>query len=150
MRKILVAIDGSDHAWRALDLAADMAQKYAAELTVLHVIAYEPMPAGLRQLAADEHIPIAEGEARYHYGRTLGDELTREGSARARRAGAERVNALTAEGRPAEQILTIAAERGVDAIVLGRRGLGDLKGLLMGSVSHKVSQLAECTCITVK
>jgi nucleotide-binding universal stress UspA family protein len=35
-------------------------------------------------------------------------------------------------------------------IFLGSRGLGDIKGLLMGSVSHKVTQLAECTCVSVK
>jgi nucleotide-binding universal stress UspA family protein len=34
-------------------------------------------------------------------------------------------------------------------IFLGSRGLGDAKGLLMGSVSHKVAHLAECTCVSV-
>ena len=37
-----------------------------------------------------------------------------------------------------------------DMIVMGRRGLSDLQGLLMGSVSHKVSHLADCACLTVK
>lgn len=145
-----MAIDGSDHAWKALDLAADMARRYDAELTILHVVPYEPMPDELRQLAAIEHIPIGEDAARFHYNRTLGDRLTREGKARAGKAGIARVEALTAEGRPAEEILAVAADRGVDAIVLGRRGLGNVTGLLMGSVSHKVSHLAECACVTVK
>jgi nucleotide-binding universal stress UspA family protein len=150
MRKILVAIDGSEHAGKALDLAVDMAKRYEAELIILHVVPYEPMPEALRQIAAIEHIPVEEEAARYHYGRTLGDGLTREGEARAREAGVERVVALTAEGRPAEQILAVAVERDADAILLGSRGLGDAKALLMGSVSHKVSHLAECVCITVK
>ena len=38
----------------------------------------------------------------------------------------------------------------VDLIVVGTRGLSDLKGLLMGSVSHKLGQLSKVTCITVK
>jgi len=149
MRKILVALDGSDHGWKALDLAADLAKRYEAELTILHVVAYEPMPEELRKLATTEHMRVEEAQTQFHHRRTFGDDLTREGIARARRAGVKRVDVLSAEGRPAERILAIAAERGVDAIVLGRRGLGHLAGLLMGSVSHKVSNLAECACITV-
>jgi len=53
-------------------------------------------------------------------------------------------------GDPAKAILDLAESRGVDAIVIGSRGLGEISGLLMGSVSHKVNQLANCICITVK
>ncbi|WP_256432948.1 universal stress protein [Martelella soudanensis] len=41
-------------------------------------------------------------------------------------------------------------ERKVDTVVLGSRGLGDVAGLLLGSVSHKVTHLAPCTCIVVR
>jgi nucleotide-binding universal stress UspA family protein len=150
MKKILVAIDGSDHAWKALDMAADLANKYDAELTVLHVVPYEPMPEELRKVATTEHMRIEEAEAQFHYQRSgYGDKLTGEAMTRARNAGVQHVDAVCSEGGPSERILAIAAEREVDAIVLGRRGLGHLAGLLMGSVSHKVSNLAECACITV-
>ena len=43
-----------------------------------------------------------------------------------------------------------AEYEGVNMIVLGSRGLSDLKGFFLGSVSHKVSSRAECTCVTVK
>ena len=55
-----------------------------------------------------------------------------------------------AAGDPAKEILNIANEEHADIIVMGRRGLGDLAGLLLGSVSHKVAHLAECACLTVK
>jgi len=54
------------------------------------------------------------------------------------------------EGNPAQLILDCAKRTEADMIVMGSRGLGNLRGMLMGSVSHKVSPLAECTCVTVK
>ena len=54
------------------------------------------------------------------------------------------------EGDPAEVVLDLATKHKADMIVMGSRGLSDFKGLLLGSISHKVSAQAECTCITVK
>jgi len=54
------------------------------------------------------------------------------------------------DGDPTKCILAAAASEGVDTIAPGNRGLGNIDGMLVGSVSHKVSHLAECTCITVK
>jgi nucleotide-binding universal stress UspA family protein len=53
-------------------------------------------------------------------------------------------------GDPVKCILSMTEQEEVDVIVMGTRGLGDLQGLLVGSVSHKVSNLAPCTCIAVK
>ena len=51
---------------------------------------------------------------------------------------------------PAKCILAAVDHEQSDMIVMGSRGLGKLSGLLMGSVSSKVSHLAPCTCVTVK
>lgn len=149
MNKILVAIDGSEHAWKALDLAADLAKLHGAELIALHVVPYEAMPAALRAFAAAEHIPYEEERARFHYARTLGDRLTQSAEQRARDRGA-RARGQSAEGHPADAILEVAAEEKVDLIVLGSRGLSDAAALFLGSVSHKVANHATCTCVTVK
>ena len=69
---------------------------------------------------------------------------------RAQKAGVQNVRGAVGEGQPAAQILEIAAREGCDAIVLGSRGLGDARSLLLGSVSHKVAHLADATCIIVK
>ena len=55
-----------------------------------------------------------------------------------------------ADGDPAKRILEYAKEEAVDCIIMGSRGLGDLKALLQGSVSRKVSNRAPCTCVTVR
>jgi len=57
---------------------------------------------------------------------------------------------MVLEGDPAGRIVEAARKRGADLIVIGSRGLGDLQGMLLGSVSHKVAQLAPCTCIIVR
>jgi nucleotide-binding universal stress UspA family protein len=150
MNKILVAIDGSDHAWKALDLATDIAKQREAQLIVLHVVPFEPLPDALRQFAQVEHIPIEEERARYHSSLSLGDALTQRAAANARDKGLTAVKTRTAEGQPASLILEVAAEEEVDMIVLGSRGLSDPKALFLGSISHKVANLAECTCVTVK
>ena len=148
--KILVAIDGSDHAWKALDLAVEFAHARGMALVVLHVVPNEPIPEALRAFAKAEHLPYEEERARFHSSRALGDRLTQSAEQRARAAGIQAVQGRTAEGNPADQILAVAADEVVDMIVLGSRGLSDAKALFLGSVSHKVANHATCTCVTVK
>ncbi len=81
---------------------------------------------------------------------TLGAQILEGATVLARQRGAPDVKTLTADGDPAASILECAERERVDAIVMGTRGLSDLAGLLLGSVSHKVGHLADCTCITVR
>lgn len=149
-QKLLVAIDGSEHAWKALDLATNLAKASKAELIILHVIPHEPMPEGLAQFAKAEGISIEEEKGRYHASRGIGDRIANEAEARVRKNGLERVTRRIAEGNPTERIVAMAGAEGVDMVFVGSRGLSDAKGLLMGSVSHKVMHLAPCTCVAVK
>ncbi len=146
----LVAIDGSDHGWKALELAANLAKASGATLTILHVVPYEPIPDGLQEYAQMEGIAIEELSARFHYGRALGDRLTREAADRAAGAGVEHVTTEVAEGHPANEIIAASKPRNVEMVFLGSRGLSDVGGLLLGSVSHKVMHLTDCTCVAVK
>lgn len=148
--KILAAIDGSEHGWKALDLAADLAKARGGELIVLHVVPYEPMSEALRAFARAEHLPLEEEVARFHQARTLGDRLTRAAEARVRGRGVTKVVGRTEEGKPAQEILEVARSEDVDMIVLGSRGLSDARALFLGSVSHQVANHAGCTCVAVK
>ena len=100
----------------------------------------EPLPKELLDFATSEDLSRAE----------IVKRILEAASDRSKRHGAEHIHPLVREGDPAAAIITAANEKKVDVIVMGRRGLGGLRGLLIGSVSHKVMQLAEATCITVQ
>ena len=68
----------------------------------------------------------------------------------ARKKGLAQIRKVAKTGQPARTIVAHAKQIDADLIVLGSRGLGDIEGMLLGSVSHKVSTLAECSCLTVR
>lgn len=80
----------------------------------------------------------------------VGDTIIDKSVGIAQEHGATKIDCVIMEGDPADAILTYAKGQNADLIVLGTRGLSNLKGLFVGSVSHKVSQLAECSCIMVR
>ena len=146
---ILVPTDGSEHAAKAIGFAGDLAAKYGAAIHLVHVLpdlGASNIPPELRSFARLEHVEVTERDVI----KSFADEVLHRGSTLAREHGAGDIETTIAVGGPAEQTLELAERLKADLIVMGSRGLGDLKGLLMGSVSHKVSQLAPCTCITVK
>jgi nucleotide-binding universal stress UspA family protein len=149
-KKFLVAVDGSDHGWKALDLATNLARVSDAEVVILHVVPYEPMPEGFQQFAEIERIAAADQIFRYHRDRTIGDAITSEAEARAQKNGFARVTTQVAEGNPANEIVALAKSKRADMLFLGSRGVSDLKGMMMGSISHKVMHLAPCTCVAVR
>jgi nucleotide-binding universal stress UspA family protein len=176
IKRALVALDGSDHAARALALACEVAQRFGAEVVALHVVSDTALSPAEREMAEVEfHVEVArsfdlarfsevDGDSRLMTQRlaeqaaatarrfrlALGERLLDDACARARERQVASVRPLLREGDPAKAILEAAQQEAVDLIVLGRRGLGDLAGLLLGSVSHKVAHLADCACLTVK
>ena len=172
---ILVPTDGSEHAKKAVLLAADIAGKYQARLVLLHVMPRGPLSAEVLRMARVEHIsnppagasvpPSPEGkfpasitfnakpetdEETKQVLKFLADKILADAKHVAQDKGVRDVSSIIADGDPAEQILHYAEKGRANLIVMGSRGLSDLKGLLMGSVSHKVSQLSPCSCVTVK
>ena len=172
IKRILVAVDGSPHSIKAVELASDLASKYEAEIVLLHVLLRGHMPDGLRRAieveigprggAAPSNLVNMPPEilARVQDKSTtqlslealdvIAKHLLSRVVALCKEKGVKQITQTVEEGNPAKIILETAENRGVDMIVLGSRGLSDLKGLLLGSVSQKVSQLSKCTCVTVK
>lgn len=146
---ILVPTDGSDHANKAVKLAADLTQKYGARMIALHVMSPSwdrQIPADLRSYAHNEHIGATEREIL----EAVGQQILRGAETLAREEGLEQIDTQLEFGDVAATVLSVVSAQKADLIVMGNRGLGDMEGLLQGSVSHKVNAHSPCTCITVK
>ena len=145
--RILVAVDGSEPALRAVDIAAGLAEKFGSELLVVTVLESLRLTSEARQFAVTEHLkepPAALAN------RLVGEPLASQAAGRAAAKGVKKISRLVQDGDPAQEILKLAQNISADLIVLGSRGLGTIRGLFMGSVSHKVTNLSECPCMTVK
>lgn len=148
LHHIIVAVDGSPYSDRAVRSAGELAVLAGAKLTVLHVIEsveHYPVPRSLSAYAELEHVSITPGDLAQ---KAAADVLAH---AEARLRGLDvQAELSTTVGHPVKAIIERAQDVKADLIVMGSRGLSDLKGLLVGSVSHKVTQLAECSVLIVK
>lgn len=137
--RILVPVDGSDYSFRAVKAASSIAEKYRSQVTLLYVV---DVPA---------RNPLYSPELTAFPERVI-DDLEREGKNVLVKAAAEfketKVYDLVRVGHPAGEILTEAGN-GYDLIVIGSRGLGELKGFLLGSVSDRVSHHARCPVMII-
>jgi nucleotide-binding universal stress UspA family protein len=144
VERVLVAVDGSEHSLRAVEVGADLASAYKAPLELLHVVSMTTLvPLGM------------SGADGFEYGRLEDSMQARaelylaQAKEKAWQSGVEASTAIQL-GDPATHVVSHAAKIGADTICVGRRGLGNVTGLLMGSVSHKIAHLADQTVITVR
>ncbi|PWE33767.1 universal stress protein UspA [Maritimibacter sp. 55A14] len=145
-KRILVPVDGSKGAEAALDMALQLqsATGGKAELLILTVFRHHgQLEASFSMVRASEPNNIDDAL------RDHAKEIAESGKAHAKKSGAKKVRAFVKNGPPARSIVAFAREHEVDLIVLGSRGLGSIEGYLLGSVSHKVTGLAECPVLVV-
>jgi nucleotide-binding universal stress UspA family protein len=139
LKRILVGIDGSEYARQAFEVAIGLAAGTSAELYVIIVV--QPIQLiGTRRQVRESLMSFYEKEAH---------RLSAEYGALAKRRGVN-IKAIIARGNPAKEILSAADNNGVDMIVVGSRGLGGIKGLLLGSVSNAVVQNSKMPVMVVK
>ena len=145
IRNILTAVDGSGYAAKAVDLATELAAKHDAKLFLLTVYNQEYFPPEVMG-AATADVIARELQAEQEFA----EKTVAAAGEKAKKAGAKEVSTIVRKGDAASQILATAEAEGIDMIVMGSHGHGTLKGLLIGSVSNKVTAHAKCTCITVR
>jgi nucleotide-binding universal stress UspA family protein len=136
IRRILVAVDGSDHSDRAVKLAATIAKHLNAEMTLIYVAEMREMPTLIAE--------AEEADQETHGRSVLSDSAEiafSEGMA---------TKAVLRRGHPANQINRYAIENHIQMIFTGSRGRGGAASLLLGSVSHGILQGAKCPVVVVK
>ncbi len=146
INKLLVAIDGSNHSLKAIDFASVIAASLKARVILLSVVKAQELPEGLREYAKLERIPGVDMEILTK----LAGHLISNSEKRARDKGVDDIVGEVQEGPVARTIVARAKHHGVDVIVIGSRGLGNIEATLHGGVSHRVELLAECAVLTVK
>lgn len=136
--RILLAVDGSDHALHAAKVAADLARCMKAELRIL--VVYPPIPPYLGEPNLQQAINSRLDEAQTILQKAVDavGEIPAE------------IHTELIEGDAAEVIIEVAKTRNSDLIVMGSRGLGRLAGLLLGSTSQKVLNHAPCPVLIVR
>jgi nucleotide-binding universal stress UspA family protein len=143
---ILVAADGSAPSKRAVERAARLAAHEETPLYILNVIRDMQFPESLKRMAEVERLVGSRSDLlRYVADKILGDARKD-----ARKQGAKTIEVRTAEGDPATRIVEQADVDKADLIVIGTRGLGGVAGALLGSVSRKVSNLADQDVLIVR
>ena len=144
IKTILVPVDGSEAALRALEFAIEVGKKFAAEIIVLNVdIPYDlnrivpskgkdadgkdvkPVDLGVKPMEEAEKVV-----KKYAYDKAFFKSLV--------------------DVDPAERICIEAKRANVDLVVMGNRGMGTLAGFFLGSVSTKVSQNVHCPVTIIK
>lgn len=142
-KTILAAYDGSEHARKAIEVACDIASTYKARLHILHT----PQLPGETMMVGYSAVPLPPSAEELE---KAGNEAIEQARGIAAQHGVDQPETMVLQGDPGRNIVEYANDNDVDLIVMGRRGLGQFGTLLVGSVTHKVSQLADCAVLTVK
>lgn len=137
--KIMVPFDGSTNAEAALRKAADLAKLTGGEILILTVYRHHSMLEASFSMVRPSDPGNMDDRMREH-----AQDVAEHAKSVALECGVTRVRAFIKAGQPARTILSWAKEKQVDLIVLSSRGMGSVEGYLLGSVSHKVTALADC------
>jgi nucleotide-binding universal stress UspA family protein len=138
-QKIVLAVDGSEHALSAARVAGDLARAMHSEYLWV-VVVYDPISIylgepNLQQVLSSE---LAKAESIFQLAIEAIGQIP------------GKISKEILEGSPAEQIINVANVRKSELIVMGSRGLGKLAGLVLGSQSQKVVSHAPCPVMIVR
>ena len=138
IRKIVVGYDGSDYSKRALETAIYLAKAVNASITTLTVIRAPEFSPSLDEI--DEAYKDAE-------------KMIKPQLEEIKRIGEENkidINTVVLRGHPAESIVKYSFDKKADLIIMGTRGLGGFKSLIIGSVAQKVVSYSKVPVMVIK
>lgn len=136
--RILVPIDGSELSFKALDVGVRLASVMGASLYAINVFSMPSFSATATEIRALEESKMQE--RRWIMERAL----------EAGKKAAVKVKAELLAGNPAEKMLGYIEREKIELVIMGSSGLGQLKSLVMGSTTYKVSHSARCAVLIIK
>jgi len=134
---ILLAVDGSEYSHRAIEYAKSLTELYGANLWLVHVFSN-----------TSDLLGYEDFEKLYAKRKSAGQAVL-DSAKKILGRPTFKVHEELLEGSEADAILSVAEKHQADLIVMGTRGFGAVKGLLVGSVSRKVIHLSNCPVMVV-
>ncbi len=158
LQRLLVTADGSRYSRQAIAYLQSFPIPEQADLQVMHVLPPVPIPRGektptmypITNEMLPPILPTPEEEALWRAAEEReGEDLLKDAVRRLAPYGGDLTSRLT-RGDAATEIIEYADDHNVDLIVAGSRGLGAVRGWLLGSVSRKLVHYARCSVLIVK
>jgi nucleotide-binding universal stress UspA family protein len=151
IRKVLVAVDGSENSIRALDFALEFSERYNATLTVINVsesstVAAAPSPQVAAYSGDSNSMVIMSRDMRQFHEEILDRALA---YAKEVKPGLPVTESLR-EGDPVLEIAAFAKDGGFDVVVVGHRGTGKVSELFLGNISERLAHLLSSTVVIVR
>ncbi|MDZ7749228.1 MAG: universal stress protein [Halofilum sp. (in: g-proteobacteria)] len=172
LNKVLIATDGSANAQRSVELGSGIAACFGAGVTIVHVEVAEPSDRELSGMGAlwdevgpqpfgvlhmDELVERLGSTPGWEHANTrtgamheIGNRVLQHARSAASDAGIRDPETRLLHGDPGEVIAEAARAEEADLVVMGSRGLGQVRGALLGSVSQKVASHVAASCLTVR
>ena len=138
--KVLVPVDGSDNSLRALDAALLLSEKIGAEVTAIHVMEDIPILHIQSEKLLRELLDAYKKETQQILSK-CSDIATRKGLS---------ITTKLLQGNVGSTILDFCEREKYDVIIMGSRGMGKFKELILGSVSNKVVHHSSCPVMIIR
>ena len=137
---ILVPVDGSDNSYRALDAALLLSEKLSSNVTVLHVMEQLPITHIGSEKLLSELLEAYKKE---------NQDILSKCSEIATQKGLT-IKTFLLQGNPASVILDHSKKEKFDLLIMGSRGMGKFKELILGSVSGKIVHHSPCAVLLIR
>ena len=137
---ILVPVDGSDNSYRALDAALLFSEKLGSNITVVHVMEQVPITHIGSEKLLSEFLEAYKKE---------NQDILSKCSEIATQKGLT-IKTLLLQGNPASVILDYSKQEKFDLLIMGSRGMGKFKELILGSVSSKIVHHSTCAVLLIR
>ena len=140
---IVVAVDGSAPAKNAILIACDIAKHYDSKVHLVHTPQVDTLAIAVGMSAVAVKASMDQIK-------DAGKTVMTDATALATKGGCPPASTTLGNGDPATELLSVLKDTSADLVICGRRGLGNVSSLVLGSTSNKIAHDAYCAVVTVK